>query len=84
MATKETEAKETEAKAASIPGVAPEEDRASCASTIIRNYSLGTAGAGLIPLPLADVTVITAIQLKMLHSLSSSTKSHSPAIWASR
>ena len=71
MATKEVETKEAEVKEAQPEAAAPEEEtQASRASRIIMNYSLGTAGAGLIPLPLADVTVITAVQLKMLHSLS--------------
>jgi len=39
------------------------------AAQIVRDYSLGTVGAGLIPLPIADIAAISLVQLKMLHSL---------------
>lgn len=48
----------------------PEEDRSIQASKVVRNYSLGNIAMGAIPLPLVDLAGITAIQLKMLHSLS--------------
>lgn len=35
----------------------------------VKKYMLGAAGAGLIPIPLADAVALTAIQLKLLHSL---------------
>ncbi len=36
---------------------------------VVRNYMLGTMGAGLVPLPFVDITLVGGIQLKMLHSL---------------
>lgn len=41
------------------------------ASNTVKNYVFAAMGAGLIPIPLADVTVITGVQLKMLHALAS-------------
>lgn len=46
------------------------EDRQSQAARVVRNYSLGSIAMGAIPLPLVDLAGITALQLKMLHSLS--------------
>ena len=44
-------------------------DRGIKVDKVIRKYAMGTAGAGLIPLPVADVAVIAGIQLKLIHSL---------------
>ena len=65
MTTEKVEEKAAEA-GAEVP---EEESKALRGAKIIRNYSLVTAGAGFIPLPLADVTVIAGVQLKLLHSL---------------
>ena len=47
----------------------PEESTALRASGTVKNYVLGTAAAGFIPIPLADMTIISLVQLKMLHAL---------------
>lgn len=39
------------------------------ADKIVRNYSLGSVVPCLIPVPMLDLAAVTAIQLKMLHSL---------------
>lgn len=44
-------------------------DQGNQADKVIRKYAIGTAGAGLIPLPVADVAIIAGIQLKLIHSL---------------
>lgn len=40
------------------------------ATETVKRYSLYSAGAGLIPVPLVDVAAISAIQLKMLKDVS--------------
>ncbi|MBM3874686.1 MAG: DUF697 domain-containing protein [Verrucomicrobia bacterium] len=45
---------------------------ASNADSIIRQHVLLAAGAGLIPVPIADMAAITGIQLKMLSDLAAS------------
>jgi uncharacterized protein (DUF697 family) len=49
--------------------VASETPKSIVASGVVKNYILGTVAAGFIPVPLADITVIAGVQLKMLHSL---------------
>ena len=39
------------------------------ADKIIRNYSIGSAAPSLIPAPLVDLVAVTALQAKMIHSL---------------
>ncbi len=39
------------------------------AERLVHRYMLGAMGAGLVPLPLLDMALVSAIQLKMLHSL---------------
>lgn len=39
------------------------------AVSLVKKYMLGAAGAGLIPVPMADLAALTALQLKLLHSL---------------
>ncbi|WP_062148732.1 YcjF family protein [Beggiatoa leptomitoformis] len=39
------------------------------ANLLVRNYALGSAVVGIVPLPLVDIAGITAVQLKMLHGL---------------
>ncbi len=67
-----TEAAETEAvvEDTTADSATPEEDRLTQAGKVIRNYSLGNVAMGAIPLPLVDLAGMTAVQLKMLHSLS--------------
>jgi len=43
--------------------------RTQKASVIVRNYSLAALAVGLIPFPWIDLAALTAVQLKMLHSL---------------
>lgn len=51
--------------------VAPEEEapRGPRAESIIRKYVLLSSGAGLIPIPLADVAAVTGVQVAMLREL---------------
>ncbi|NJO17224.1 MAG: YcjF family protein [Thioploca sp.] len=44
-------------------------NRASQAHHTVKNYMMGATVTGLIPLPLVDTVAVTAIQLKMIHSL---------------
>ena len=68
MATKEaTEVKEAEADEKEV--AASGEDKVLKAQGIVKNYLIGSAAAGFIPLPIADMAAIGLIQLKMLHSL---------------
>jgi uncharacterized protein (DUF697 family) len=39
------------------------------ANSTVKNYMLGALGVGLVPYPFIDIALLTAIQLKMLHSL---------------
>ena len=66
MATKEVEAAPVE----EAPVATDEKRIEEKAESTIRIYSLGVVGAGFIPLPFADLATISAIQLKMIHSLS--------------
>lgn len=43
--------------------------RAECADTLIRKHVLWSSGAGLIPIPLADVAAVTGVQVNMLRDL---------------
>ena len=70
MATKEVAAEEVAAAPeADTDDATSDAPKALVASGIVKNYIMGTIAAGFIPVPIADVTVITGIQLKMLHSL---------------
>jgi len=40
------------------------------AALTVSRYAAASAAAGLLPIPLADVSAIAAVQLKMVHSLS--------------
>jgi uncharacterized protein (DUF697 family) len=44
-------------------------NREAQAEKIIKKYTLGSTGVGLIPLPLVDLAGITALQVKLVHSL---------------
>ena len=46
-----------------------EETKSLSASVIVKNYIMGSVAAGFIPVPIADMTVIAGVQLKMLHAL---------------
>jgi uncharacterized protein (DUF697 family) len=46
-------------------------DKDMLATEAIKKYSLYSAGAGLIPMPLVDFAAISVIQLKMLKQVSS-------------
>ena len=50
-------------------GQADEARLASAANTVTR-YATASSAAGLIPMPVVDMTAIAALQLKMVHSLS--------------
>ena len=39
------------------------------ANKVVRNYALGSIVPSLVPVPMLDLAAVTAIQLKMLHSL---------------
>ena len=49
---------------------ATKEERLREASIITRNYLYGSVASGLVPIPVVNLLAISAIQLKMLHSLS--------------
>ena len=44
-------------------------ERAADAQKIVKGYSKWAAGAGLIPVPLLDVAVVTGVDLKMIAAL---------------
>ncbi len=44
-------------------------DKDLAAQAIVKKYALYAAGAGLIPIPVADFAAITALEVKMLHDL---------------
>jgi uncharacterized protein (DUF697 family) len=46
------------------------ESVASATDPIIRKWTYAAAGAGLIPIPIADIAAIAAVQLKMVADLS--------------
>ena len=46
------------------------ENKVSHANTIIKNHIVWSMGAGLIPVPIADLFAVTAIQLDMIRQLS--------------
>ena len=43
--------------------------RTNQANTIVKNYTRAAVGVGVVPIPLLDLTLLSGIQLKMLHSL---------------
>lgn len=49
---------------------ATEGPRLEGARKIVKNYSMWSAGAGLVPIPLVDMAAVAALELKMLKSLS--------------
>jgi uncharacterized protein (DUF697 family) len=44
-------------------------NKAEQADKVVRNYALGSIVPSLVPVPMLDLAAVTAIQLKMLHSL---------------
>ena len=44
-------------------------DKDVAAQEVVKRYALYAAGAGLIPIPLADFAAITALEVKMLRDL---------------
>lgn len=53
---------------AATPAVDPAKRRAQ-AESIIRKHVLWSSGAGLIPIPLADIAAVTGVQVSMLRDL---------------
>ena len=45
------------------------QDRNSAANSIVKNHMMWSMGAGLIPVPIADVFAVSAIQLDMVRQL---------------
>ncbi|HLJ65372.1 MAG TPA: DUF697 domain-containing protein [Stellaceae bacterium] len=45
------------------------DDRMADAMSIVKRASMWSAGAGLIPIPLADLAAISAVQVKMIRDL---------------
>jgi uncharacterized protein (DUF697 family) len=45
------------------------ETKINRANRIVKNHMLGALTVGLVPLPMVDMAALSAIQLKMLHSL---------------
>ena len=62
--------KKTETEAAEAATEIAEDSKLDRAATIVTRYSAGSAAAGFIPMPAADIAAISAVQMKMLHSLS--------------
>lgn len=46
-----------------------QEQRHAAADHLVRQYTLGGMAVGLVPIPLADLAALVAVQLKMLHGL---------------
>lgn len=46
------------------------DDRKTETDRIIKNYTYGSMGIGLIPLPVVDFLALTGIQIKLVHKLS--------------
>lgn len=72
MAThdKETVAKEAPATAqAQTEALDQRIKRIDKAHACFKNYTMGALAVGFVPVPLADMAALTAIQLKMVHSL---------------
>ncbi len=49
--------------------MARDESRAAEAAETVKKYMFGALGIGLVPFPIADLAVLSGIQLKMLHRL---------------
>lgn len=47
----------------------PDYERLIKAERLVNSYMLGSAGVGLIPIPVVDFAALSALQVKMLHSL---------------
>jgi uncharacterized protein (DUF697 family) len=45
------------------------EHRHAAADHVLRQYTLGGMAVGLVPIPVVDLAILVALQLKMLHSL---------------
>lgn len=45
------------------------ETKTNRANRIVKNYMLGSLAVGIVPIPIVDLAALSAIQLKMLHSL---------------
>lgn len=58
------------APAAAIPPVLPTPSKEDVAHQLIRRNMLWATGAGVIPFPVVDILGITAVQLKLINSLS--------------
>jgi uncharacterized protein (DUF697 family) len=43
--------------------------RTADALGLVKRYMFGSLGVGIVPVPLADMALLTSIQVKMLHSL---------------
>jgi len=46
------------------------ENKTNHANTIVKNHIVWSMGAGFIPVPIADLFAVTAIQLDMIRQLS--------------
>ena len=49
--------------------VHPETDKEKSALNIVRNYTLCSAGAGVVPIPLLDMAAMMTLQMLMVHKL---------------
>lgn len=45
------------------------EQQHAAADSLVRQYTLGGMAVGLVPVPIADLVALVAVQLKMLHGL---------------
>ena len=46
------------------------EERKEWTERVIKNYAYGSLAVGLVPIPLIDLVALTALQLKLIHRLS--------------
>lgn len=46
------------------------EERLDATDNMIKNYSMGAMGIGLLPLPLVDLVALSGVQVKLLYELS--------------
>jgi uncharacterized protein (DUF697 family) len=64
------ERKMAKTAAATEDANAEEASKLESAASIVSRYAAASAAVGLVPMPLVDITLISALQSKMIHSLS--------------
>jgi uncharacterized protein (DUF697 family) len=69
MATNDKETVAKEAPANQTEALDQRIKRIDKAHACFKNYTMGAIAVGFVPVPLADMAALTAIQLKMVHSI---------------